>query len=85
MQQDLSNAADRLKAYEQQILPRARKVSEQAELAYTKGAIALVDLLDARRTLRASLLEALNVQTDYAKAATAWQLRSLPVAVVATP
>jgi cobalt-zinc-cadmium efflux system outer membrane protein len=85
LQQDLSNAADRLKSYEQQILPRARKVAEQAELAYTKGAIPLVDLLDARRTLRASLLEALNVQTEFAKAATAWQLRSLPVAVVANP
>ena len=85
LQQDLSNAAERLKAYEQQILPRARKVAEQAELAYTKGAIPLVDLLDARRTLRASLLEALNVQTEYAKAALAWQLRSQPVAVVTLP
>jgi len=85
LQQDLSNSAERLKAYEQQILPRARKVAEQAELAYTKGAIPLVDLLDARRTLRASLLEALSVQTEYAKAATAWQLRSLPVALVANP
>jgi len=85
LQQDLSNASERLKAYEQQILPRARKVAEQAELAYTKGAIPLVDLLDARRTLRASLLEALNVQTEYAKAALAWQLRSQPVAVVTLP
>ena len=85
LQQDLSNASERLKAYEQQILPRARKVAEQAELAYTKGAIPLVDLLDARRTLRASLLEALNVQTEYAKAASAWQLRSQPVAVVTLP
>jgi cobalt-zinc-cadmium efflux system outer membrane protein len=40
-------------------------------------------LLDARRTLRASLLEALNVQTEYAKAATAWQLRSRPATALA--
>jgi cobalt-zinc-cadmium efflux system outer membrane protein len=78
LQQDLTNAAGRLQGYETLILPRARKVAEQAELAYTKGAIPLVDLLDARRTLRASLLEALTVQTEFAKAATAWQLRSRP-------
>jgi cobalt-zinc-cadmium efflux system outer membrane protein len=78
LQQDLSSAASRLQGYETLILPRARKVAEQAELAYSKGAIPLVDLLDARRTLRASLLEALSVQTEYAKAAAAWQLRSRP-------
>ena len=78
LQQDLTNAAGRLQGYEALILPRARKVAEQAELAYTKGAIPLVDLLDARRTLRASLLEALTVQTEFAKAATAWQLRGRP-------
>jgi cobalt-zinc-cadmium efflux system outer membrane protein len=78
LQQDLTNSAGRLQGYETLILPRARKVAEQAELAYTKGAIPLVDLLDARRTLRASLLEALTVQTEFAKAATAWQLRSRP-------
>jgi cobalt-zinc-cadmium efflux system outer membrane protein len=78
LQQDLTNAAGRLQGYEALILPRARKVAQQAELAYTKGAIPLVDLLDARRTLRASLLEALTVQTEFAKAATAWQLRSRP-------
>jgi len=83
LQQDLTNAASRLQGYETLILPRARKVAEQAELAYNKGAIPLVDLLDARRTLRASLLEALNVQTEYAKAATAWQLRSRPATALA--
>ena len=83
LQQDLANAATRLQGYETLILPRARKVAEQAELAYSKGAIPLVDLLDARRTLRASLLEALSVQTEYAKAATAWQLRSRPATALA--
>ena len=84
LQQDFTNAASRLQGYDTLILPRARKVAEQAELAYSKGAIPLVDLLDARRTLRASLLEALNVQTEYAKAATAWQLRSRPVSALAS-
>jgi cobalt-zinc-cadmium efflux system outer membrane protein len=84
LQQDFTNAASRLQGYDTMILPRARKVAEQAELAYSKGAIPLVDLLDARRTLRASLLEALSVQTEYAKAATAWQLRSRPVSALAS-
>lgn len=84
LQQDLTNSASRLQGYETLILPRARKVAEQAELAYSKGAIPLVDLLDARRTLRASLLEALSVQTEYAKAVTAWQLRSRPATAVAS-
>ena len=50
-------------------------VAKQAELAYSRGAIPLVDLLDARRTLRASLLDALNIQTGYAKSIGSWQIR----------
>ena len=62
--------------YVQDILPRAQKVLAQAELAYAKGAIPLVDLLDARRTLKTSLLEALEVQAEHAKTFTALQLRA---------
>ena len=40
-----------------------------AELAYSKGATSLTDLIDARRTLRTTLLEAIAARTDYAKAA----------------
>jgi hypothetical protein len=36
----------------------------------------LTDLLDARRTLRTVLLEALAARSDLAKAAGAWQLRT---------
>jgi outer membrane protein, heavy metal efflux system len=71
------NAAQQREAlYEQDILPRARRVAEQAELAYTQGASSLTDLLDARRTLRATLIEAAYTRADYAKAHTAWQLRA---------
>ena len=66
----------RQKVYAQEILPRAQKVAAQAELAYVKGAIPLVDLLDARRTLKTSLLEALEVQSEHAKTYTALQLRA---------
>ncbi len=66
----------RLSIYMQEIVPRAQKVATQAELAYTKGAMPLVDLLDARRTLKNSLLEAVDVQAEHAKTATALQLRA---------
>ena len=71
------NAAQQREAlYEQDILPRARRVAEQAELAYTLGASSLTDLLDARRTLRSTLIDAAFTRADYAKAHTAWQLRT---------
>jgi len=36
----------------------------------------LTDLLDARRTLRSTLIEAAFTRAEYAKAHTAWQLRT---------
>jgi cobalt-zinc-cadmium efflux system outer membrane protein len=53
-------------------------VAEGAEMAYSKGAMSLTDLLDARRVLRTTQIEALAARTDAAKAAGAWQLRVRP-------
>ena len=75
LQQDRLGAAARALSYEGVILPRARKVAELAELAYSKGAMSLTELIDARRTLRSILIEALNARTDHAKASQAWALR----------
>ena len=75
LQQDRLGAAARTLSYEATILPRARKVAELAELAYSKGAMSLTELIDARRTLRTISIEALNARTDHAKAAQAWLLR----------
>jgi cobalt-zinc-cadmium efflux system outer membrane protein len=72
-------ARDRLNTYEHDILPRAQRVAQQAELAYTQGALTLTDLLDARRTLRATRLEAIAAQAEFAKAQGTWQLRTRPV------
>ena len=69
-------AALRADRFDAQIVPRSREVAERAELAYSKGALPLTDLLDARRTLRAVLLDALAARADLAKALGAWQLRS---------
>ena len=73
---EVATAALRAQRYSGEILPRSREVAERAEQAYNRGALPLTDLLDARRTLRAVLLEALAARTDLAKAQGAWQLRS---------
>ena len=75
LQHDRQGAAARALSYENTILPRARKVAEMAELAYSKGAMSLTELIDARRTLRTILIEDLAARTEHAKAAQAWQLR----------
>ena len=75
LQQDQRGAAARALSYDTTILPRARKVAEMAELAYSKGAMSLTELIDARRTLRSILIEALSARTDHAKAAQAWLIR----------
>jgi len=73
---ELTAAAQRSRRFDNEIVPRSRDVAERAELAYSKGAMPLTDLLDARRTLRAVRLDALAARTDLAKAVGNWQLRS---------
>lgn len=78
LQQAWQRQGERLQAYEARILPQAQQVATQAELAYSKGGLSLTDLLDARRTLRATQLEATGVRNDHARALSAWQLRTAP-------
>jgi outer membrane protein, heavy metal efflux system len=82
LRSQMQSALARSRSYEAAILPRARQVAEQAEFAYLKGALALNDLLDARRTWRATGLDALAARADYAKSATAWRLRTQPFAIL---
>jgi cobalt-zinc-cadmium efflux system outer membrane protein len=70
--------SERLQRYEARILPQARQVAAQAELAYSKGGLSLTDLLDARRTLRATTIEATGVRNEHAQAQGAWRLRTTP-------
>lgn len=76
LQHEARSAAERAGSYEKDILPRARQVAAGAELAYSKGALPLTDLLDARRILRATLIDALTARTEHAKAIGLWQLRT---------
>ena len=73
---DVIAAADRLARYQDNLLAEAKKSADSAEFAYKNGAIGVMDLLDARRTLRAIQLDAAAAQADHAKALAAWQFGS---------
>jgi outer membrane protein, heavy metal efflux system len=74
--EEFRTALQRETLYAQDIVPRARRVAEQAEVAYAKGASSLTDLIDARRTLRSTLIEAAFARADYAKSSVVWGLRT---------
>jgi cobalt-zinc-cadmium efflux system outer membrane protein len=69
----LRSAADRRRRYEGTLLTEARRAADFAELAYQKGASGVLDLLDARRTLRAVQVSGAETRTEYAKALSAWR------------
>jgi cobalt-zinc-cadmium efflux system outer membrane protein len=76
LQQDLLASSARALTYQNAIVPQARQVASMAELAYRKGAMSLTELLDARRTLRAALLESISSRAEHARSLATWQLRS---------
>ena len=77
---DLEASRKRLARFDAELLVAARRVADAQEFAYQKGAIGVLDLLDARRTLRAVRLDAAASRADFAKALAAWrQARSLSV------
>lgn len=70
---DLDAAQERVQRFRDSLLKEAQKAADAAEYAYTRGAIGVMDLLDARRQLYATRLEASGTQADYAKSLAAWQ------------
>jgi len=72
----LRSAEERLRRLETGLLADAERVARAAELAYSRGAMNLMDLLDARRTLRQVQIEAATARADYAKALAAWRLQA---------
>ena len=70
---DLTAASDRARRFREVLLPAAEKAASGAEFAYSRGAIGVMDLLDARRQLYATQLEAVATQADYARALAAWR------------
>jgi cobalt-zinc-cadmium efflux system outer membrane protein len=69
----LQSAADRVRRNRDELLVAAEKAAKAAEYAYQNGAVGVMDVLDARRTLRATRLDALAAQADFSKALAAWQ------------
>ncbi len=70
---DLNAAAERLERFDGSLLAAADRSAQAAEFAFQRGATSVLEVLDARRTLRAVQLEALAARTDYAKALAAWR------------
>ncbi len=70
--QTLDMASERTARYDRELMDAARQVADAQEFAYRKGAIGVLDLLDARRTLRSIQLDAATTQADYAKALAAY-------------
>lgn len=70
---DLVATNARARRYRDEILDQARKAADAAEFAYQNGALGVTDLLDARRTLRATRIESEGAQADYAKALAFWK------------
>ena len=70
---DLNAGAERLERFDSSLLGAAQRAAEASEFAFKRGAISVLEVLDARRTLRAVQLESLAARTDYAKALAAWR------------
>ncbi len=66
--QALTEANQRRQEFEQVQLPAARKAADVAEFSYKNGATSLIELLDARRSLRAVELGAIDAQSNQAQA-----------------
>jgi len=70
---DLNAAAERVARYEGSLLEAAGRSAQAAEFAFQRGAVSVLEVLDARRTLRAVQLESVAARADYAKALAAWR------------
>lgn len=64
---DQHGAAERLIRFDNELLPAAKKSANATEFAFIHGAIAIMDVLDVRRTYRLTQLDGLAARTDYAK------------------
>lgn len=71
--QDARSSYDQLQVYDTKLLVAAKKTADAAEFAFQHGAIGIMDVLDTRRTYRATQLDALAARAAYAKSLAAWQ------------
>ena len=69
---DLAAARERLTRFEGELVKEAERTANAAEFAFKNGAIGVMDLLDARRTLKAIQIDAANARADHAKSLAAY-------------
>lgn len=67
-QLDAEAATLRYQRYSGELLQSARRAAQSAEFAFTKGAVGVMELLDARRTLYGVEVDALTARSDLAHA-----------------
>jgi cobalt-zinc-cadmium efflux system outer membrane protein len=65
---DVASAETNLEILQKEQLPRAEDVASTVELGYKKGALSLLELLDARRMLRQARLDTVNARANLARA-----------------
>ena len=70
---DLDSASERAKRYDEVLLREAQSAAAAAEQTYGSGKLGVMDLLDARRGLYSTRIDAAVARSDYAKALAAWQ------------
>lgn len=67
----LANARERESRLRDEALPVASRNAETTEYAFQRGAVSVLEVLDAQRTLRSVQIEVLNARADRLRAATA--------------
>ena len=80
---DLAAAAERLERYDSTLLAAAQRSAQAAEFAFQRGVTSVLEVLDARRTLRAVQLEALAARSDHARELAAWRASQTTVEMLA--
>lgn len=70
---DLDAAAERVRRFDTALLKDAERAAKGAEFAYEKGAAGVLELLDARRTLFGTRVDAVAARADYARALALWR------------
>ena len=65
-------SSDLVRRNRDELLVAAEKAANAAEYAYRNGAVGVMDVLDARRTLRATRFDALAAQAECSKAYAVW-------------
>ena len=67
-EQEWRSARERRERVETEVRPAAREVAAAAEFAYERGATGVLDLLDARRSLKSVELDEVQAKAEAAKA-----------------